>query len=225
MPTARPHPLAEYADCIDPARPYTVRQIADLMEMAVSSVSGMADYGWLPGSSMKPHRRGGRVRTWTGAQLLRLARRPVRVAYDHGQYSPATLYRVGCRCKVCTRAHNADSLMRRRALAEETFPTDKRLLLVALIRGATPVAEAAAEVGVTPGRVYGRAAWDADFAQQLDEAGWALCVLGQDDPRCGTGGGYRGDSRAEVPRPGCRGTGCREWRRDRAQQERAGASS
>ncbi|MEU9333161.1 hypothetical protein AB0D49_08345 [Streptomyces sp. NPDC048290] len=222
MPT-RTHPLADYADRIDPARPYTVRQLAELMEMAVSSVTGMADYGWLPGSRVTPHSRGGRVRTWTGAQLLRLARRPIRVTYDHSRFTPVTLYRVGCRCKGCVSAHTADSRERRRALAEEAFPADKRILLVALIRGATPVAEAAAEVGVTPGQVHGRAAWDAAFADRMDEAGWALCVLGQGDPRCGTGGGYRGDSRTEVPRPGCRGTGCREWRRDRAQQERAGA--
>ncbi|MER7497101.1 hypothetical protein ABT033_31450 [Streptomyces pharetrae] len=220
----QPHPLAEYADRIAPGRVYTLRQLAELLELAPSSVSGMARYGWLPGSRMKPHRRGGRTYTWTGKQLLRLAARPITVQYDHERYAPSTLYRVGCRCPACVRAHSADSQERKRALADEAFTEEKRARLVALVADATPVAEAAAEVGVTLGQVYGRATWDAAFAEELDEAAWSLCVLGQNDPACSTASGYRGKpgGKWKSPRPACRGTGCREWRRGQSHLERAG---
>lgn len=219
----RPHPLAQEAQRIDASAVYTVRQLAELMELSPSSVLSMAGYGWFPGSRMRPHRRGGRQHTWTGKQLLRIASRPIQVKYDHERYAAATLYRVGCRCPTCTAAHSSDSRERRRALSEETFPAEKRKRLVELIAAETPVAEAAAEVGVTVSQVYGRANWDATFADELDEAAWALCMLGEDDPRCSTAAGYRGNPGGRSPRPACRGTGCREWRRDQSQQERAAA--
>ncbi|MCX4976522.1 hypothetical protein [Streptomyces sp. NBC_00620] len=218
---AQPHPLAEYADRIEPAKVYTVRQLAELLELAPTSVSGMAGYGWLPGSRMRPHRRGGRVYTWTGKQLLRIAGRRIRVQFDHDRYAPATLYRVGCRCPMCTQAHNADSQQRRRAMAEEVFPAEKRARVVGLVTGQMPVGDAAAEVGVSLGAVYGRAVWDAGFAEALDEAAWSLCVVGEDDPACGTASGYKGNASGRSPRPACRGTGCREWRRGQSRQERA----
>ncbi|PRH78387.1 hypothetical protein C6N75_15240 [Streptomyces solincola] len=221
----QPHPLAQYADRIDPGKVYTLRQLAELLELAPSSVSGMARYGWLPGSRMKPHRRGGRTYTWTGKQLRRLAGRPIKVQFDHERYAPTTLYRVGCRCPACVQAHSEDSRARKRSLAEDAFPEEKRARLVALVEDATPVAEAAAEVGVTVGEVYGRATWDALFAEELDEAAWSLCVLGQADPGCSTASGYRGKPGGTSPRPACRGTGCREWRRAASQLERAEAAA
>lgn len=220
--TSRPHPLADYAERIDAEAVYTVRQVAALMELAVSSVDGMARYGWLPGSRMRPHRRGGRQYTWTGRQLLRLAFRPIRVQYDHERFSASTLYRVGCRCPVCTAAHSAESKDRRRALAEDAFPEPKRRRLVELVSGSMPVPDAAKKIGVTIYQVYGRAAWDAEFAEALDEAGWSLCVLGDDSPACGTAGAYRGNPSVTSPRPACRGTGCRESRRESSRKERGG---
>jgi hypothetical protein len=210
---------------IDAGSVYTVRQLAELMELAPSSVSGMATYGWLPGSRMKPHRRGGLVHTWTGKQLLRLAARPIRVQYDHERYAPATLYRAGCRCPVCVQAHSADSRARNHALAEDAFPRQARKRLLALVTNAMPVAEAAKEVGVPLGYVYGRAIWDAEFGEALDEAAWSLCVLGEDDPGCSTPSGYRGNPRGKSPRPACRGTGCREWRREQSRMERSEATA
>ncbi|MGJ5899398.1 hypothetical protein ACSCBZ_46785 [Streptomyces niveiscabiei] len=211
---ARPHPLAAYADRIDPAETYTVRRLAALMDAAASSVVGMAVYGWLPGSQVRPHQCGGREYTWTGHQLLRIAGRPIRISYDHTRYSPATLYRVGCRCPVCVRAHSADSVSRRHALAEEKFPAAARTRLLDLVSGGTPVAEAAQEVGVTIHQVYGRATRDPGFGEALDEAGWSLCALGADHPACGTATGYKQ----------CSGTGCREWRRAQARVERASST-
>ncbi|TGB05587.1 hypothetical protein [Streptomyces sp. MZ04] len=218
--TTQTHPLAPYADQIDPQGVYTVRGIAALLGMAHASVSGMATYGLLPGGRMRPHARGGRQHVWTGTQLLRIAKRPVRVQYDHERFAPATLYRVGCRCHVCVAAHSAESLERRRALAEEAFTAEQRMRVLDLVETQTPVAEAAEKAGVTLHQVYGRANWDAGFAEELDEAGWSLCVLGQDHPQCSTASGYRGNEKGQH-RPPCRGTGCREWRRGMAQQERA----
>ncbi|MFJ4880161.1 hypothetical protein ACIP93_33805 [Streptomyces sp. NPDC088745] len=223
--TTQPHPLASYASQIDPQEVYTVRAVAALLGMALPSVSGMATYGLLPGGRVRPHARGGRQRVWTGAQLLRIAKRPVRVQYDHEKLSPTTLYRVGCRCQVCVAAHSAESLERRRALAEEAFPAEQRQRVLELVETQMPVAEAAEKVGVTLHQVYGRANWDFGFAEALDEAGWSLCVLGQDNPQCSTASGYRGNEGGRSHRPPCRGTGCREWRRAMAQQERVTLTS
>ncbi|MFF8464873.1 hypothetical protein ACF071_29520 [Streptomyces albidoflavus] len=219
--TTQPHPLAPYAEQIDPEAAYTVHRIAALLGMAPVSVSGMATYGLLPGSRMRPHARGGRQRVWTGKQLLRLTQRPVRVQYDHERFAPVTLYRVGCRCHACVAAHTAESRERRRALAEEAFTAEQRKRVLDLVETQTPVAEAAERAGVTLHQVYGRANWDAEFAEALDEAGWSLCVLGQAHPQCSTASGYRGNERGQAHRTPCRGTGCREWRRGMAQQERA----
>ncbi|MFC5805814.1 hypothetical protein [Streptomyces formicae] len=99
--TTQPHPLAPHADRIDPLEVYTVRRVAALLGMAPTSVSGLVTHGFLPGSRLRPHARGGRQHVWTGKQLLRIAKRPVRVEYDHAKFAPATLYRVGCRCPAC----------------------------------------------------------------------------------------------------------------------------
>ncbi|MEU9925054.1 hypothetical protein AB0H51_27865 [Streptomyces griseoluteus] len=219
--TTQPHPLAEYADRIDVKADYTTRQLAALLELSLSSVTMMARYGWLPGSRIRPHARGGRQYTWTGKQLLRLAGRSLKVQYDHERYAPSTLYRVGCRCPVCTAAHSTESQQRRRALAEEAFPEAKRTRLLELVADSTPVKDAAQKVGVSSHQVFGRAVWDADFAEALDEAGWALCVLGQTSPACGTAAAYRGNDSKTSPRPPCRGTWCREHRRESSRQERS----
>ncbi|WP_244224160.1 hypothetical protein [Streptomyces tirandamycinicus] len=220
---SRPHPLAAYAEKIDVEAVYTLRQVAGLMELAPSSVQAMARHGWLPGSRVRPHARGGRRYTWTGKQLLRLANRPIRVAFDHELFSPTTLYRVGCRCQTCVDAHTVESRERRHRLSDEAFPEEKQKRLLGLVADQMPVAEAAAAVGVTLGQVYGRANWDPSFAEELDEAAWSLCVLGPDSPGCSTPSGYRGYARGRDPRPACRGTGCREWRRETSQQARAAA--
>ncbi|MFE1130786.1 hypothetical protein [Streptomyces sampsonii] len=130
---------------------------------------------------------------------------------------------VGCRCRACVAAHTAESLARRRALAEENFTAAQRRHVLDLVEKAAPLGEAAKRAGVTLQQVYGRATWDPDFGGALDEAGWSLCVLGQDHPQCSTASGYRGNERGtgQAYRTPCRGTGCREWRRGMAQQERA----
>jgi hypothetical protein len=170
---------------------------------------------------MQPHARGGRQHIWTGARLLQIAQQPLVVEYDHDRYSPVTLYRVGCRCDVCMGAHAAAGRAQQRAAANEVFPAQSRRRLLELVASGVPVAEAATAVGVTSSRVYRRAEWDPGFAEELDEAAWALCLLGETSPQCGTASGYHGQPHQLNGRPGCRGTGCREWRRCAGRNARA----
>ncbi|MET8696844.1 hypothetical protein ABZV65_30390 [Streptomyces bauhiniae] len=221
MPTV-PHFLAPYAAQLDPAGVYTVRQIAALIGAQPQSVYNLSSHGFLPGARVRVLPRGGREKVWTGKKLARLAARPIQVTYHHDRYSPATLYRVGCRCPNCRAAHTKESQERKRALAEAAFPAEKRQLVLDLVEAQTPVAEAASEAGVPLAAVYGRALWDAVFAEALDEAGWSLCVLGSDDPMCSSAPAYRGNQSKRDP---CRGTGCREWRRESSRQTRAAAQS
>ncbi|MFE0777814.1 hypothetical protein [Streptomyces sp. NPDC058861] len=132
---------------------------------------------------------------------------------------------MGCRCPGCVDAHVQESRERRRALAEERFTAEQRQRVLELTAQGTSVAQAAQEVGVTIGQVYGRATWDLVFSEAFDEAGWTSCALGSDHPLCSTPAGYRGNERGLEPRPACRGTGCREWRRGMAQRERATAAA
>ena len=135
------------------------------------------------------------------------------VPHDHVQYAATTLYRYGYRCPQCTEAHAAESRERNRAAAAEAFTTEQRCFVLELVAAGVSVSEAAEVVGVDGAWVYARAVWDSDFAKELDLAGWTLCVLGPDHPKCGTATGYRGSVRDDT-RPGCRGTGCREWKRE-----------
>ena len=219
---ARPHPLRPYRERIDPDATYTVRQIAGLMDMSLSTASGMATYGWLPGAQTRPRMRtGGREAYWSGAQLLELADTTPHIEYDHQAYSPLVLYRVGCRCDRCRSAHTSHDLRRRRAMAEMGLTRAQRARLIALVRSGISLPDAAGAVGTTVGRVYGRTTWDAAWAQELDEACWALCALGEHDPRCGTPTAYRGAGRGAERQEGCRGTGCRERHREASRHTRA----
>ncbi|MFE1784225.1 hypothetical protein ACFW9F_16985 [Streptomyces sp. NPDC059506] len=207
-----PHPLAEYTGRIDPGARYTVRALAELMEASVSSVRGMAAYGWLPGGRLAPTPGTKPHWEWTGKELLRRAQRRLRVVLDHDRFAPASLYRVGCRCDRCVAAHVEESREWRHNLADERFPATARNRVLELVSTGTPVPKAADEVGVTAATVYGRAAWDRTFAEALDKAGAALCLLGEDNPWC---------ARPTAYRQGCRGTQCRKWRREAARKERA----
>lgn len=208
----RPHPLAPYAGQITPDAVYTLRGIASLMGMSLTSATNLNTHGLLPGGRIRVGDRGRKLHVWTGARLLRLASRPVRLELDHTRYAPTTLYRVGCRCAVCASAHTAETVARSRALSEQALPAPARARLLKLVEEGATVPEAAAAVGVTHQQVYGRAGWDAEFGEALDEAGWFLCTLTPDHPSCGTASRWR--------RGGCRGTGCREWRRDTSRRER-----
>jgi hypothetical protein len=93
------------------------------------------------------------------------------------------------------------------------FPQAARTSLLAAVSAGMPLPEAAAQVGVTATLVYGRAQRDPQFSEALDEAAWGLCVLGRTDPTCSTPTAYRHSQ--------CRGTGCREMRRESSRRERS----
>jgi hypothetical protein len=224
MPTTsqQPHPLSPYAGRIDPNADYTVRDIADLMEMHTSGVSGMAAHGWFPGATMGSNAHGGRMQTWSGRLLREIARQQLRIVFDHGTFQPSTLYRVGCRCPVCTAAHTAHDRARKRALSDDRFTAAQRARVLELVGSGATVADAADEVDVSVHQIYGRANFDAVFDRALDDAAWSLCVFGAGHPQCGTASGYAGNERSlSNPRPRCRGTGCRLGRREASRRERS----
>ncbi|MGW0491142.1 type I-E CRISPR-associated protein Cse1/CasA [Streptomyces olivaceus] len=216
----RPHLLAPYADDIDPEQLYTVRQIASLVGLAVTSIYSLTAHGYLPGGKPVLEGPGRSRRVWTGQELLALVSQPPAIVYDHDTFAPATLWRVGCRCDRCTDWHNASTAQARRQTADEKFPAPARQAVLELVAGGMSVADAAQLAGVTLHQVYGRATRDEEFADALDEAAWALCVLGQDHPQCSTATAY-----ASHSGPPCRGTGCREWRRAASRQERTAPTS
>lgn len=215
----RPHPLAPVADRIDPSLAYTVRDIAGLLGIKPAALSYLVAAGWFTGSRMRPVASGSHERWWTGARLRRLAQQ--QVVLDHERFTPLTLWRLGCRCPDCTAAHSATDRAYKRQLADQEFPAEVREQLLARVRDGESVKAAAKAVGTAAGHVYGRAAWDSEFAEALDEAGRALCVLGEGDARCGTSGAYKGNQSLSAPRPPCRGTACRLHRREQSRRERA----
>lgn len=192
-----------------------MRQIAGLTGLAVTSVSSLIAHGYLPGGRWVPARSGGGHRVWSGEQLLDMVDHPPTIVFDHGTFSPATLWRAGCHCDMCTDWHNAATRQERRQASDEKFTAEQRRRLLESVADGIAVADAAQLVGVTLHQVYGRATRDAEFATALDNAAWALCELGPTDPRCGTAIAYSSHSG-----PPCRGTGCREWRRSASRKER-----
>jgi hypothetical protein len=194
------HPLARLADQIDPAGNDTSTDLASLLEVHRSTINTLRSGDYLPGSVMASHRRGGRQRTWTGQALLSALDLTDQPELDHDLYEPSTLWRLGCRCEECTQTHNADSQERRRRDAEERFPAQRHGEVLALVRARTEVADAATQLGLTAGQVYGPARVDLEFRRELDEAAQSLYVDAT-DTRCGTSAGYRWMR--------CRATSCR----------------
>lgn len=211
------NPLSTATDRIDPHEVYTSKRLAEVLGVRRADVSLMRVAGWLPDGkrrALSSTPGGARYETeWTGRQILTAARRREQPPLDHERYSPVTLWRIGCRCEPCTQAHNKETRARCWAAADAAFPENARVVLLAALTLGTPLPDAAAAVGVNPAQVYGRAKWDTEFSQALDEAGWGLCALGRTDARCSTGTAYRHDR--------CRGTGCREMRRESSRRERA----
>ena len=213
------HPLAPYVDQIDPDRTYNMRDIAVLIGTSRGSVETMRKLGALDGAVAEVMPGGGRMWTWRGSQLVQMASKPLRLqGLDHSKLAPVTLYRVGCGCPACRQAYVDEARERRRALSEERFPAAARETVLSRVWEGYTVVEAAEMAGVSTNQVYRRTEWDADFGSALDEAAWTLCQAGPDSPRCGTAGMYRGLGTGYSP---CRGTGCREWRRESSQRNRS----
>lgn len=204
------HPLTAVADRIDPAAVYQSADVAELLEVSLQMVYNWRVVGWLPG--WRQGKGPGRRWEWTGKALLAMARRKHLPRLDHKKFAPSLLWRVGCRCRRCSRAHTAATRVERNAVADALFPQEKRDQVLERIGEGAPVADAASEVEVSRRQVYGAATRDPEFRERLDEAGWALCDQGPQSPVCGTSRSWRA---------GCRGTGCRGWRRESSAAERA----
>jgi hypothetical protein len=196
------HPLAAVVDRIDPDARYRIPDLAELLGLAVSSAGTLGLSGWFPGGSRVSLPHGGGYWVWTGRALIDAADTDP-PALDHDRYSPSTLWRLGCSCDDCLAWHNADTRERRRAAVEAAFTQEQRSRMLEMMAAGdvATVTEAAAEVGVSGGQVYGLARRDAEFRAALEAAGMGLCRGGD---QCGRPIGYR---------KGCRGTLCRRAHR------------
>lgn len=197
------HPLKAVLGQVKARQRYAVRDVAELLGVAVESARALDRGGWLPGGSYEPMPGavGGRRKVWTGAELRAAAEVEELPPLDHSRYAPATLWRWGCGCPECTAWHNASTGQWKRGRAEQAFPAQARARLLELVADGAEVKDAAAELGLpSSATVYARARWDAEFSEALDEAAGALCKDAADS-RCGTPAGYRWMR--------CRATACR----------------
>lgn len=105
-------------------------------------------------------------------------------------FRDTTRYRYGARDTTARHAHATDSREWRRSIADAEFGRGSRRRLLLLLRRSTPLSEAAAKVGVTSQRVYGRAKWDPEFAGLLEEALAEGCPA-RSRGKCGTSTGYK----------------------------------
>jgi len=194
------HPLAPVLDRIEPEQTYTTADLSELLDMSTGSIRALTHSGWLPGSKVQPHARGGRRFVWTGQALLEAAEISELPALDHDRYHPSTLWRLGCGCHTCLAWHNTTSRKTRRRRAEQALPADLRAKLLRQIRAGTSVKDASLALGTTHHAVYGLARTNDTFARELDDAAQTLCAAPADS-RCGTAAGYSNLQ--------CRATHCR----------------
>jgi hypothetical protein len=209
-------PLRAIRDAIEPDETYTVGELAALLGVSAGTVRSLKDGQQIPDHD-QPWKRfvdhGGRAGQWSGAALLAAADSEVEVPdLDHDRYSTATLWRIGCRCKTCHADHIEQTRTQRRQAALRAFPPAKQRIVLQEITDGMDLPAAAALVGVTRSQVYGLAIADEDFGAALREATWSLC-RDPGGPKCGNASGYYSLR--------CRGTGCRDYRRDLAVRERS----
>jgi hypothetical protein len=114
---------------------------------------------------------------WTVAELLAIKHRPdapnrrrgVRAA--HGSLSRVG---AGCTCPDCLEASAAWQRERERREAERQFPPEKRAALIELLSQGMWFKQAAAQIGVSPKQIWGRArsdpAWGAELQATIDRA-------------------------------------------------------
>ncbi|MBF6588428.1 hypothetical protein IU414_27170 [Nocardia farcinica] len=85
-------------------------------------------------------------------------------------------------------AHAEVSRAWRRKIATQAFDDRAAQVLLAAVREGMTVAEAAAVIEVTHQQVYGRARWDGEFREALEDALDQTCPAGE---FCGTPSGVR----------------------------------
>jgi hypothetical protein len=117
-------------------------------------------------------------------------------------HADVSRWRRGIRDIAARLAHNADTTSWRRSIAEAVFDADDQAHVLEELRRGARVTEAAAAVGLAVNALYGRAEWDADFADRLEETLANTCPAGD---YCGRpagvkhGGHRRACRRAQHP--------------------------
>jgi hypothetical protein len=122
--------------------------------------------------------------------------------------SAVTRYRYGARGAAAGAAHSAASVAWRRAIAEAIFGTAEQDTLFAALRAGLTLTQAAKALDLTPQAVYGRARWDTDFHDRLEDVLDETCPA---EDLCGRpagvkNGGHCAACRAahHPPRPAAR---------------------
>lgn len=125
------------------------------------------------------------------------------------RFAPTTRYRYGDRDRSARTAHAAESKRWRREIAVSLLGPVEQEVLFAALRAGFALAQAARAIDLTTNAIYGRAAWDEDFRDQLDEVLDETCPAGE---WCGRASGVKkgGHCRAcreahHPPRPTARG--------------------
>jgi hypothetical protein len=116
---------------------------------------------------------------------------------DQPSLAPSTRYRYGDRDTHARRVHAAQSTRWRRGLTEHLFTPAIRAALLAALRETADPHAAAAVVGLTGNQIYGRMAWDGEFAQAVNEVLSRYC---HGQTACGTVTGYRAGGRCAACR-------------------------
>lgn len=106
-----------------------------------------------------------------------------RLYSDNSRYH---LYRA--RDQRARAAHADVSRTWRREIATQAFDDRDKQVLLAAVREGMTVTEAAAAIHVSHQQVYGRARWDHEFREALEDALAQTCPAGQ---YCGTPTGVR----------------------------------
>ncbi|OLZ43619.1 hypothetical protein BS329_38850 [Amycolatopsis coloradensis] len=102
-------------------------------------------------------------------------------------YADVSRWRQGDRDDSARAAHNAEITSWRRSLREAEFDVDDHEILFAQLRAGLRLSEAAAVVGQTTNGVYGRARWDPEFRDKLEQVLAETCRA----EICGTASGAR----------------------------------
>jgi hypothetical protein len=92
--------------------------------------------------------------------------------------SDVTRWRQKARDPKARAAHAADTTSWRRSLAEADFGPEEQAELIENLRAGLRITEAAAAVGMTANAVYGRARWDVEFGNALEQVLAETCPAG-----------------------------------------------
>jgi hypothetical protein len=103
-------------------------------------------------------------------------------------FKDVSRYRSGDRDDQARAAHTADTTSWRHGIAEVVFTGEDQQLLLDRLREGWRMRAAAAAVGLSFQAVYGRASWDGEFRDALEEVLATTCPA---EGVCGTASGVK----------------------------------